>query len=195
MSSSTFRFNTTKENILRVKKAPYCVSIIWLAYSKWRTPLVKFVFYVGTLLCFVLVSKFHLFHVSRWRISIIPQKFRWEWQKRRHSLDPSYHPLSSKKFKKPIPQVYGMHARWVVKRTYVICKGGPFYSHKRKILKKRDGKSFNNSFEYCWQFYMFPKYNKGGPTLKWPGYWTCIYIYIFIHRLYISMRNVWNCLS
>ncbi len=78
VSSSTFRFNTTKENILRVKKAPYCVSIIWLAYSKWRTPLVKFVFYVGTLLCFVLVSKFHLFHVSRWRISIIPQKFRWE---------------------------------------------------------------------------------------------------------------------
>lgn len=36
--------------------------------------------------------------------------------------------------------------------------------------REKNQKNFNNSFEYCWQFYMFPKHNKDGPTLKRPCY-------------------------
>lgn len=75
-----------QKKIIVSQKRAYLVSIIWLAYSKWRTPLVEFLCYVWdfALLCFGF--KFHLFNVPRWRISIIPQKFRWQRHKRRPLL-------------------------------------------------------------------------------------------------------------
>ncbi len=97
--SSTFRFNTTKTNIFRVKRERIlCQSFGLLIRSVEPTSQVFFLCWDFALVCFGF--KLHLSNVPRWRQSIIPQKFRWERQKRRHSWDPSHHSFSSKKKKK-----------------------------------------------------------------------------------------------
>lgn len=64
------------------KKSVSCVNHLACLFEV-ENPLVKIFFYIGTLLCFGF--ELHLSNVPRWRLSIIPQKFRWEQQKRRHS--------------------------------------------------------------------------------------------------------------
>jgi hypothetical protein len=61
-------FNTAKNNkILRVKKEPILCQSFGLLIRSGETPLVEFLFYVGTLLllCFVFGFEFSPFSMSR----------------------------------------------------------------------------------------------------------------------------------